>query len=47
MYGARLYLPPEIVLNKEHNEKADSWCLGVIVYLLFTGKLPFAGDTTE
>jgi eukaryotic-like serine/threonine-protein kinase len=35
------YLAPEIILQKESTTKVDMWALGIILYQLLTGKLPF------
>ena len=42
--GTPLYLPPEMVTETGHNEKADIWCIGVLLFELMTGKLPFEGN---
>ena len=42
--GTPLYLPPEMVAESGHNEKADIWCIGVLLFELSTGKVPFEGN---
>ena len=42
--GTPLYLPPEMVTESGHNEKADIWCIGVLLFELMTGKVPFEGN---
>ena len=42
--GTPLYLPPEMVSETGHNEMADIWCIGVLLFELSTGKVPFEGD---
>ena len=42
--GTPLYLPPEMVTESGHNEKADIWCIGVLLFELMTGKVPFDGN---
>ena len=42
--GTPLYLPPEMVAESGHNEKADIWCIGVLLFELSTGKVPFEGE---
>lgn len=39
--GTLDYLPPEMVLGKEHNEKVDYWALGVLTYEFMCGAPPF------
>jgi outer membrane protein assembly factor BamB/serine/threonine protein kinase len=39
------YAAPEQVNNKQKDERTDIWQLGVILYELTTGELPFRGDS--
>ncbi|CAE7414961.1 CPK3 [Symbiodinium microadriaticum] len=41
--GTLGYIAPE-VLNKTYSSKCDLWSLGVIVYILLSGCMPFAGS---
>ncbi|KAM3137169.1 hypothetical protein pb186bvf_010715 [Paramecium bursaria] len=43
--GSILFSAPEIFQGGGYNEKIDIWALGVIIYQLFCGYLPFHFDT--
>ena len=45
--GTPLYLPPEMVGNFGHDETADIWCVGVLLFELITGVTPFDGYDYE
>ena len=40
-YGTLNYIAPEVLLDQPYDMSADSWSLGIVVYLLITGCLPF------
>lgn len=42
--GTPEYLSPEILLNIGYDKSTDIWSLGVLLYELFTKKLPFSGE---
>ena len=44
--GSPYYIAPE-VLNKDYNEKCDTWSVGVILYMFLTGRPPFNGADSE
>lgn len=43
--GSAAYMAPEIWLGEEITAKVDLYSLGIILYELFTGVLPFEGET--
>jgi hypothetical protein len=45
MMGTPAYMPPEQVLGKQLDGRADLYAIGVILYRLLTNTLPFKADT--
>ena len=45
--GTPIYLAPEIIKEKGHDEKVDIWCRGVLLFELMTGSVPFQGKDIE
>lgn len=45
--GTPIYLAPEIINEKGHDERVDIWCIGVLMFELVTGNVPFPGNNME
>jgi serine/threonine protein kinase len=43
--GTPGFQPPEIIAGNEYNEKCDVWSLGICLYAMVSGKLPFSTQT--
>ena len=46
LVGTCYYLAPE-VLSQEYTEASDLWSLGVVIYMMVTGAVPFGGVTND
>lgn len=42
--GTPEYIAPEILLRKPYNEAVDLWAIGVVTYILLSGRMPFDDD---
>ena len=45
--GTPIYLAPEILEEKPHDEAVDLWCIGVLLFELVTATPPFIGNDLE
>ena len=45
--GTSNYMSPEVIMGKSYNFNADYWSLGIILYEIYYGKLPFNSGNKE
>lgn len=45
--GTPIYMSPEILDNKAYSQQCDVWALGIIIYMLISGKPPFHAADNE
>lgn len=45
--GTYNYMPPERLTKRPFDYAADVWSLGVLLYAMIAGRLPFMGQTRQ
>ncbi len=45
--GTSYYMAPEVVKGEAYGVKADMWSIGVLLYIMLSGYLPFNGKTAD
>lgn len=45
--GSPLYMAPEIIKEQPYDNRVDIWSMGVIAYILLSGRPPFKGKTKQ
>lgn len=40
--GTLLYMAPEVLRKEKFSPKSDIWSVGIVLYVLLTGKIPYS-----
>eukprot|EP00897_Mesotaenium_endlicherianum_P002447 jgi/Mesen1/222/ME1140869C07612 len=47
LVGSPYYMAPEVIRGQVHGPESDMWSLGVVLYAILSGFLPFSGETNR
>lgn len=39
--GTMLYMAPEVLNKFPYDQSSDMWALGILLYIMLTGRIPF------
>jgi serine/threonine protein kinase len=45
--GTPGYMAPEVIRDRAYSTKTDIWSLGVVLYILLSGLMPFSTDQAD
>lgn len=45
--GSPMYIAPEVIKSQKYDSRCDVWSLGVMAYMMLTGRPPFSGNSKE
>jgi serine/threonine protein kinase len=45
--GSKVYMAPEVVEGRPHSYPCDMWSIGVILYVMLSGRFPFMSKNVE
>jgi len=45
--GSEFYVSPEMLELRDYSYASDIWALGIIIFQMYTGFVPFKGKTQE
>ena len=45
--GTPFYMAPEIFTARKYDEKVDMWSIGIVFFILLTGKAPYSGQDDD